>query len=189
MLTKILAVSAIAVFAFTPFAAEVSGADSSSAPDVVSSASKKKEWETVTAAGITFKWRADSATLSCEVTAPTTGWVSVGFAPSKMMKDADIIIGYVSGTEVTIEDHFGTGIIAHKSDTALGGADNLTGKKGIERNDTTTIGFTMPLNSGDRNDKALEKGREYKIILAYGPRGKDNAKSKHGKRGSAKIRL
>ena len=49
----------------------------------------------ITSENITLKWKVDGKNLHVVVSAPTTGWISVGFDPTARMKDSNIIIGYV----------------------------------------------------------------------------------------------
>lgn len=134
-----------------------------------------------------FSWEVVDDNAIFTVTAPTNGWVSIGFEPSKMMKDADIIIGYVKDGELIIADHYGDKKTSHKPDVDLGGIDNVIPLESSETSDSTSIMFSIPLNSGDKFDKVLEKGKEYTVILAYGK--KDDFKSWHKYKGKVKITL
>jgi hypothetical protein len=138
---------------------------------------------------ISFKWKIDGANLKVIVRAPTTGWVSVGFNPTRMMQDANIIIGYVKDNQVFMKDDYGTGSTTHQTDTELGGLDNILEKSGKEVNGYTELSFTIPLNSGDSKDQALTPGQAYKIILGYGPNDADDFKTFHKEVTSVKIIL
>ena len=127
---------------------------------------------------MTFSWSVDSDQLSAKVSAPTTGWVAVGFNPSSKMKDANIIIGYVKKGKVTISDDFGIAATQHKSDTKVGGQNNVTVVGGSEEGNTTVIEFAIPLNSGDQKDGALDLNGDTVVILAYGE-GRDSFRVKH----------
>lgn len=126
------------------------------------------EYNEVTVEGITFQWMTDDEYLYGMVSAPTTGWVSVGFDPTNQMADANIIIGYVDGGMVSIRDDFGTSGTSHASDSSLGGTDDIMEPGGMEENGETMISFKIPLNSGDMYDSVLVPGNNYMIILAYG---------------------
>ena len=126
-------------------------------------------WNEVMVDGITFQWMTDDEYLYGMVTAPTTGWVSVGFDPTNQMANANIIIGYVdSNGMANIRDDFGTSSVSHASDTSLGGTDNIMEPDGEEGGASTMISFKIPLNSGDQFDRVLIPGNTYTIILAYG---------------------
>ena len=97
------------------------------------------------------------------INAKTTGWVSVGFDPSFMMKDADIKIGNIVDGVVTLEDHYGTSATGHKQDK-----DNeIIEVAGKEADGWTMIEFIMPLNTSKSDDKAIVPGEKMKVIIAY----------------------
>ncbi len=137
--------------------------------------------------GIIFQWKINEENIDIVLSAPTEGWIAVGFGPSKMMKDADFLIGYIKNNEVIMRDDFGSGNTKHKADTSLGGTDNITIKGGSETDGTTTLKFSIPLNSGDPMDKKLIQGSEYKLIFAYGR--DDSFISYHKVRGGLLVTL
>jgi hypothetical protein len=126
-----------------------------------------------------LEWAVENDTVTVTATAPTTGWIAVGFDPSAAMKDANIIIGYVNGNELFISDDFGDGHISHSPDTELGGTSNVTGISGTEQNGTTSISFSIPMDSEDPHDTALIQGSTHKVIVAYGPDGADDFQGYH----------
>ncbi|UCG91529.1 MAG: hypothetical protein JSV97_10675 [candidate division WOR-3 bacterium] len=137
------------------------------------------DYKSVTVGGITLQWKADTlGFLNVKVSAPTTGWVAAGFDPTAGMRDANIIIGYVSGDEVFVRDDYGTTQNAHESDSAGGGENNISEQSGTEIGGTTEISFKIPLDSGDARDRPLVVGTTYSIILAYGQ--DDSFDSYHG---------
>lgn len=136
---------------------------------------------------ISFKWKVEGENLQIILSAPTEGWIAVGFNPSKVMKDADYKLAYVQGGNTVMQDHFGTGLFGHKIDTDIGGSSNFELISGRESGGMTTVEFTMPLNSGDEYDTILQEGDEVKVLLAYGSR--DDLSRKHKKRASVIIEL
>jgi hypothetical protein len=143
----------------------------------------------VTRDNIHFRWKVEGSNLLVDVSAPTTGWVATGFDPQFMMKDANLIIGYVKDNQVTISDQYGTGNTSHKPDTELGGQDNVLSKDGQEQNGTTELRYAIPLNSGDQFDKVLVPGQEATVMLAYGPNNADNLTTHHAHRTTVKIKI
>jgi hypothetical protein len=138
-------------------------------------------WNEYTEGGFTFEWMVNdtTSTLHVRMTAPTTGWVAAGFDPQTVMLEANLIIGYVSGSDTELRDDWGTGQHSHAADTALGGTDNVTLVDGSESSGQTVIEFTIPMDSGDAYDKALVEGTTYNVILAYGANGADDFTSAH----------
>lgn len=117
----------------------------------------------------------------------TKGWIAIGFEPSIMMKDSDIIIGYVKDNKVVIEDHFSHTMTGHKSDESLGGENNLEIIDGSEVDGVTMLHFALPIESKDKFDISLIPGKSYKIIFATGR--DDNLKAKHNFRGSDRLNI
>ena len=127
--------------------------------------------------------------LVFSIEAPTTGWVAVGFDPENRMEGANYILGYVRDGEVFVEDHYGNGPISHLNDERLGGTNDLISFSGSERDGSTRIEVTIPLDSGDEADKPLVRGESYTMLVAYGPNGADNFTAIHRARGGAEVTI
>ncbi len=150
-------------------------------------------WLEYTVDDFTFEWLIEDSlsTIRVKITAPTTGWVAVGFDPTLVMNEANLIIGYVSGGSVNIRDDFGTGQFSHDADTNLGGTDDVETISGSESgtNLETTLEFRIPLDTGDQYDKTLVDGNTYTFIFAYGNNDADDYTSVHAWAESASLEL
>jgi hypothetical protein len=120
----------------------------------------------ITARGITFQWKIVGTSLEAIVSAQTSGWVAVGFGPSSMMMDANVIIAHVLDGVAEARDDFGVTATSHASDLSLGGTSDVSAVSGSETGGTTEIAFTIPLDSGDAYDKPLVQGSACHLILA-----------------------
>ena len=138
--------------------------------------------------GVTFAWKVDGDTLHCKLSAKTKGWVAVGFNPEEKMKGANYIIGYVKGDEVKVEDHYGDKTVNHATDKKLGGTSDVTLVGGSEKGGTTTIEFTIPMDSGDQYDSALVADGDTVVLLAMGP-PRDSFKARHKKQAIKTVNL
>jgi len=127
---------------------------------------------------MTFDWSIEGGNLAIKLSAPTTGWVGIGFHPTDMMKDANIILGFVKDGKVEISDEFGNQPTQHVPDTKRDGTDNVTVIGGSETGTTTTLEFSIPLQSGDANDGVIDPKGDTLVLLAYGPDRK-STKLKH----------
>lgn len=121
------------------------------------------------------------------MTAPTTGWISLGFNPTRRMKDADYILAFVENGQLYLSDEYGTGSTSHKSDLSLGGENSAKAVSFVEEPKRTTITFSLPQNSGDRYDTVFVQGEKCKVLAAYS--NSKNLKSMHRKRTSVDIVL
>ena len=140
-------------------------------------ATQDPEFKTVAVKDFILDYKVKDDVLVAKVSYPTKGWVAIGFNPSKKMKDANFIIGCNKEGEEIVGDHFGVSPIGHKADTLIGGQSNLIEYSCTEKEGTTTLSFTIPLNSGDEKDGEIKKGKGNKVIFAAGK--KDDLKTKH----------
>ena len=136
-----------------------------------------------------FSWRFMGDEIEFTVSAPTTGWVGIGFNPSRMMADAHFVLAYVSGDTVHARDDYGTGRTTHAADVSLGGTDDVRVISGQEANGVTTVVFALPLDSGDAYDVVFTPGETYTVLLAYGANSANNFTGMHRGRTSIEVVL
>lgn len=148
---------------------------------------QEESYKTVNVKKFVFSYLVADENLKVKVSYPTTGWIAVGFNPVRKMKGANFIFGYNLNGKAVVGDEYGDSPYSHKSDTLLNGKNNIIESTCTEENKTTTLSFTIPLNSGDTKDVILEKGKEITIVLSAGK--KDNFKIKHFKLAKTKIVL
>lgn len=145
--------------------------------------------ETVVADNWTVSWEFVGNEIEFTMEAPTTGWVSIGFNPSRVMKDAEYVLAYVKDGKTVVRQDFGTGMFSHKAVTELGWTQNIRVISGSEESGNTRIVFALPQNWGESYGTIFEKGKTYKVLVAYGPANADNFTSKHRKKDSLTITL
>ncbi len=138
--------------------------------------------------GMSFSWKIDDGNLYIKLKAKTTGWVGIGFNPTKGMKDANFILGYVEKGKVAFSDEFGDSPVNHKSDEELGGTNDITVIEGEEEEKSTTLKFSIPLDSGDKYDSVLDPQGKTKVLLAFGG-NRDSFRSKHKSHSTITVNL
>ena len=134
--------------------------------------------------GIELSWQNDSTYLYVGLTSPGTGWVAIGFDPEQQMKGSNIIIGAVENGEAVARDHSGTSPTGHSEDSR----SEIVQFAGTESAGKTVIEFSIPLQSNDPSDKALQPGQTVSIILAYHA-SSDSFSAHHTKRTTTEITL
>lgn len=137
---------------------------------------------------ISFAWTVDGDNLAVKLVAKTEGWVGIGFNPVKKMAGANFILGYVKKGKAKIVDEFGIEENKHKSDTKLDGVNDVVLISGTEVDGVTTLEFTMPLESGDKNDTKIDVNGDTTVLLSYGA-GRDSFKTKHKYRSTFIVNL
>lgn len=136
---------------------------------------------------VTVYWSSDEEYLYMAMSAETQGYISIGFDPTEMMKDADMVFGYVEDGVVTVLDLYSTGNFGpHPPDTELGGSDDIIESGGKEENGLTVIEFKRLLVTGDEMDNDLDSG-SVNIIWATG--NADDLDRSHSNRGKGEIEI
>jgi len=132
-------------------------------------------------------WTSDGNYIYIGIKAKTSGWLAVGTQPGTTMKDADVVLGFVSDGKATVYDLYCTGDYGpHPPDTELGGTNDILEFGGKEVGGYTTIEFKRLLDTGDKYDRPFSKGTN-KIIWSYGL--DDQSTIKHVNRGLGEIDL
>jgi DOMON domain len=128
---------------------------------------QKIDFKSTAANGMTFQWRFDKDHLQCKTTAPTDGWVAIGFNTKDELTGTNLIMGAVEQDYLTIDDRFIVKPGDHKSIIDLGGSEALLHRSGKEENGKTTIFFSIPLSVNDKFHHNLYEGREYYVLMAF----------------------
>lgn len=141
-----------------------------------------------TVGAVTVWWSNDAQYLYLAMEAPTTGWVSVGLDPENRMRGANFVFGAVVDGQAQIWDAYGVGPTGpHPPDVDLGGTNDIVAYEGVEENGVTRFEAQIPLDSGDRYDRPLQRGQRYKIITAVG--SADDFDARHSSRATGEITL
>ncbi len=133
-------------------------------------------------------WKNDAENLYMALVGLTDGFVAIGFEPSQAMKDADMVMGWVSDGNVTVLDLYSTGIYGpHPPDVDLGGRGDILEFGGSESENGTVIEFKRKMDTGDQFDRAFQPGQTIDIIWSMS--ASDVLAVRHNARGSSTINL
>ncbi|OHD67434.1 MAG: hypothetical protein A2W19_03125 [Spirochaetes bacterium RBG_16_49_21] len=115
-----------------------------------------------------FNWIIEDKNLRVKLKAQTAGWVGIGFSPTKGMKDANFVLGFVENGVATVSNQHGTAPTLHMKNIDLGGANHVMNPSGAEKNNETEISFAFPFSTGDELDRPIIVNGDTSILLAYG---------------------
>ena len=136
-----------------------------------------------------FSWSFSEQEIIFDLTAPTTGWIAIGFNPERMMRGANYILAYVEQDQVHIRDDYGTGLTSHDADVNIGGTQDVRLISGSQTDGETTVRFALPRQSADAYDTDFIPGETYTVLLAYGGSNANNFTSMHRRRTSVEVVL
>jgi len=158
------------------------------AADGVISAGEYSKNLTIMGGRYIVRWRNDDKDIYMALEGRTDGYVAIGFEPTQEMKDADMVMGWVSGDNVTVLDLFSTGNYGpHPPDEELGGRNDILEFGGSESNNVTLIEFKRMMDTGDQFDKSFKPGQTVNIIWSMS--SSDSLAVRHRERGEAMISL
>lgn len=114
-------------------------------------------------------WRFEGDRIHMAIDAKASGWVSVGFEPTSVMANSDMIFG-ILGKDGKLQsvDAWSTGMFGpHPPDTNQGGKDDLLSSAAVRTGDRVVFEFARLLSTGDKFDKPIPRTGKFKVIWAY----------------------
>lgn len=117
--------------------------------------------------GMTVSWHHAGDRVYFEVSAPTTGWVTIGFNESAGITGAYLLMGRVSGAKAEVVEHRTLSPGNYRPITELDGQVSVRDVSGGEENGSTTLNFSLPTQAIGEHQKSLPAGRKLHLILAY----------------------
>ena len=138
----------------------------------------------VKAGDMTLQWTLGEQTLDIKLTAKTSGWVGIGFNPTRAMKDAAFFIGAVADGMPKVTQHYGDSAYNHSKAMSASEFTNVTGR---EENGLTEITFSLPAVFKDSKFKPIQTNSETLVLLAYAT--DDSFSAKHRFRAEKIVNL
>ncbi|MFK7926305.1 MAG: DOMON domain-containing protein [Bacteroidia bacterium] len=112
-------------------------------------------------------WKYDAQRIWIEMSAPTDGWLAIGFNESQEITGNYLLMGRVRDGRAELVEYRTIAAGNYQSITQLGGSIQIADVEGEESGDTTSIKFSLPLEAVDRYRKDLTQGNEYVLLLAF----------------------
>ncbi len=116
---------------------------------------------------MTVSWQIEGDVIHITASAPTTGWLAVGFNTEDTIVGANLIMGAVVDAAVHVEDRYVVAAGDPRAVTELGGISAVDAPAGSESQGQTTISFRMPTQAVDAYHLALHQGSTLYLIAAY----------------------
>jgi len=116
--------------------------------------------------GTTFRsWHANGRLIST-FTAPTLGWIAVGFNNQQRLKGTRFVIGAMIGNSFYAEEHIAV-VPDHPKVQELGLEAAVDGVVGSVSNNETTMQFSLPNIPIDSDNPTLLSGTSSYLMLAW----------------------
>lgn len=122
-------------------------------------------------AGTQFRWSHKDNRLTGHLSAPTTGWIAVGFNADATLRNTRFIIAHISGTHVRAEEHIAL-VPGHRDVVELGLTPTLSDIRGIYDKNLSHLRFSLPHYIPGNADPdlpalSLSPGSQVHLMLAW----------------------
>ncbi len=117
--------------------------------------------------GVKVHWHFGNDRIYFEMTAPTYGWVTIGFNTKSAMDGAYLLMGNVINTKVNLVEHYTSSSGNYKAITQHGADPKVEDVEGAEHGNSTTIKFSLPIHASSKYQRDLSEGMEYVMTIAY----------------------
>jgi DOMON domain len=117
--------------------------------------------------GMTVEWTYKKERIFFTISAPTEGWVTLGFNDKNDIAHTNLIFCRVQSGEVEVADHYVVAAGNHQETEKLGGTFVVKDIVGEEKKGKTTVSFSMPIKANDRYHFDLLEGTQRWFICAF----------------------
>jgi hypothetical protein len=123
--------------------------------------------KSVSLQGFEASWHFEHEQVVFNISAPTGGWVALGFNQRDDIVHSNLVMGAVVDGELIIEDQYVVSPGKHPSVKAIGGEPAVFAAEGLEENGRTAISFHIPQTANDQFHYDLAPSQEIHLICAY----------------------
>ncbi len=117
--------------------------------------------------GVTVTWEHQNSRIFFEMTAPTDGWVAIGFNTSQDITGNYLLMGQVVDGKPKVTEHYTLSPGYYEPFSAMKVAESVTDVEGTEVKGKTTLKFSVPVVPANSYAKRLDEGTSYVLLLAY----------------------
>lgn len=117
--------------------------------------------------GMQVSWSFEADQLMIVMSAPTTGWVTVGFNENPSTDGAYLLMGNIIHSKITVTEHYTLSPGNYKPFSQLGAAENISIISGKESSTQTTITFKIVFDERNKYQEQLQEGKSLYMIMAY----------------------
>ncbi len=116
---------------------------------------------------MTVSWKHEGNRVFFEMTAPTTGWVAIGFNPDEGITATYLLMGRVVNGEAELVEHYTLAPGNYKDIESLGDKVAVANVSGEESGNTSTIRFSLPVKTDGKYQKSLTTELKYTMLMAF----------------------
>jgi len=112
-------------------------------------------------------WQYKNGRIYFEMSAPTDGWITIGFNSTSGIEGAYLLMGNVEKGKPNVVEHYTINPGNYKTISSLGETPQVKDVSGDEKPNRTVLKFSLPIKVENQYQKDLSEGRAYTMIIAY----------------------
>jgi DOMON domain len=128
---------------------------------------QQKNMQKIAQNGMTVSWYHQNDRIYFGMSAPTNGWLAIGFNVSDDIKGTYLLMGNVVDGKANVIEHYTVGVGNYKPLTAFAVPLQVKHVEGVEDKKITVINFSLPANANNKYQKDLSPGLKYILHIAY----------------------
>jgi len=136
------------------------------ASSIITSSAKADPAREVVIDGVSFRWTFQDGRLVGELSAPTRGWIAVGFHAQAGLEGTYFVIASVADDVQRIEEHFAV-VPNHIPIADLGWPNTARLQAGQFQDGVSSMSFSIAATSPSGARVALQSGRHVNLMLAW----------------------
>lgn len=124
--------------------------------------------QVITRNKMTISWSYINDRIFIEMSAPTEGWIAIGFNTQTTITNIYLIMGVIdSNNKVVVQEHYVISPGNYKSFEALGAKISVKNIEGEQLQRVTRLRFSLPIEAIGSYKRSLEQGAGYILTMAY----------------------
>jgi DOMON domain len=121
----------------------------------------------VSAQGMSVRWAFSGDQVEFTLSAPTQGWLAIGFNESDALPGTYLVMGRVQAGKAEVVEHKTLAPGDYRPLHTLGGQASVSGVTGRETSSETVLRFCLPQWVADGLHRRLVPGSRWSLLLAY----------------------
>ena len=129
--------------------------------------SKNIDMKSVEKNGMTVEWSFKSDRIHFNISAPTAGWVAIGFNEHTGIEKTYLIMGNVVNEVPNVVEYYTRAAGDYRPISELGCTEKVQSISGSDKGINTNLQFSLPCNADGNLQKNLKQGMEYNMLMAF----------------------
>lgn len=129
--------------------------------------SERNKKKSINTNQMSASWHFEDKRIFFEMSAPTSGWLTIGFNTNDNLKGAYLLMGHIVDGQTTVVEYFVNKPGDYNPIDSYAAVPQVLHVEGSEKGKETIIKFSLPIKSKSDFQKNLNEGQSYTMILAY----------------------